>query len=81
MGQGMTGFARDLTHSTYESPDIVALYARPDGLQKPEQTLLGQLGSSLGTMDMLDIGVGGGRTSRHFAPLPRAISASTTRPP
>ncbi len=72
MGQGMTGFARDLTHSTYESPDIVALYARPDGLQKPEQTLLAQLGSSLRTMDMLDIGVGGGRTSRHFAPLARS---------
>lgn len=71
MGQGMTGLARDLTRSAYESPDIVALYARPDGLQKPEQTLLAQLGPSLGTMDMLDIGVGGGRTTRHFAPLVR----------
>lgn len=71
MGQGMTGFAPDLTHSTYESPDIVALYARPDGLQKPEQTLLAQLGPTLGKLDMLDIGVGGGRTTRHFAPLAR----------
>jgi len=71
MGQGMTGFVPDLTQSTYESPDIVALYARPDGLQKPEQTLLAQLGPSLGAMDMLDIGVGGGRTTRHFAPLAR----------
>ncbi len=65
----MTGFASDLTHSTYESPDIVALYARPDGLQKPEEMLLAQLRPSLGAMDMLDVGVGGGRTTRHFAPL------------
>ncbi len=71
MGQGMTGWAPDLSRSAYESPDIVALYARPDGLQKPEQTLLAELGPSLGSMDMLDIGVGGGRTTRHFAPLAR----------
>ena len=67
----MTAFPPDLTRSAYESPDIVALYARPGGLQKPEQTLLAQLGPSLGSMDMLDIGVGGGRTTRHFAPLAR----------
>lgn len=72
MGPGMTGFASDLTHATYESPDIVALYARPDGLQKPEETLLSRLRPSLGSMDMLDIGVGGGRTTRHFAPLVRS---------
>lgn len=71
MGQGMTAFPPDLTRSAYESPDIVALYARPDGLQKPEQTLLAQLAPSLGAIDMLDIGVGGGRTTRHFAPLAR----------
>ncbi len=71
MGERMTGFASDLTRSTYESPDIVALYARPDGLQKPEETILAQFGSSLGAMDMLDIGVGGGRTTRYFAPLAR----------
>ncbi|WP_428681621.1 class I SAM-dependent methyltransferase [Reyranella sp.] len=65
----MTGFASDLTHVAYESPDIVALYAGPDGLQEPEATLLAQLGSSLGEIEMLDIGVGGGRTTRHFAPL------------
>ena len=72
MGQGMTGFPSDITRSAYESPDIVALYARPDGLQKPEQTLLAELAPSLGSMDMLDIGVGGGRTTRHFAPLVRS---------
>ena len=65
----MTGLPPDSSHSTYESPDIVALYARPDGLQKPEQTLLAQLRPELGSMDMLDIGVGGGRSTRHFAPL------------
>lgn len=68
----MPDFPSDLTHATYESADIVALYARPDGLQKPEQTLLTQLGSSLGSMDMLDIGVGGGRSTRYFAPRARS---------
>lgn len=67
----MSGRRTDLTRSAYESADIVALYARPDGLQKPEQALLAKLGPSLGAMDMLDIGVGGGRTTRHFAPLAR----------
>lgn len=71
MGKGMTGPATDLSRAAYESPDIVALYGRPDGLQKPEETLLAQLRPSLGRLDMLDIGVGGGRTTRHFAPLAR----------
>jgi SAM-dependent methyltransferase len=72
MGQGMTGFAADVSLMAYESPDIVAMYARPDGLQKPEETLLAQLGPSLGSIDMLDIGIGGGRTTRHLAPLVRS---------
>lgn len=62
-------FTSDLTRRTYESPSIVALYGRPDPLQKPERTLLTQLEPTIGDMAMLDIGVGGGRTSRYFAPL------------
>lgn len=65
-------FAPDLTHRTYESPGIVALYGRPDPLQKPERTLLTQLEPRIGSMAMLDIGVGGGRTSRYFAPLAKS---------
>ena len=49
----MTGFPPDLTRSAYESPDIVALYARPDGLQKPEQTLLAQLESDQVILDFV----------------------------
>lgn len=64
--------ASDLTHRTYESADIVALYGRPEPLQKPEKTLLAQLEHRIGNMAMLDIGVGGGRTSRYFAPLAKS---------
>ena len=38
-------------------------------LQKPEQTILDLLRPQLHGMSMLDIGVGGGRTTHHFAPL------------
>ena len=51
----MTGLAPDLSHSAYESPDIVALYARPDGLQRPEQALLARLAPSLGTIAWQEI--------------------------
>ncbi len=59
----------ELSRSTYESVDIVELYAKQDALQPPEQTILNLLRSRLHQMSMLDIGVGGGRTTQHFAPF------------
>lgn len=53
----------------YESDDLVRIYAQHDHLQNPEQTILGLLRSQLSRMKMLDIGVGGGRTTYHFAHL------------
>lgn len=55
--------------TTYESRDIVKRYANLDYLQKPEETILDHLAPQLKHMKMLDIGVGGGRTTSYFAPL------------
>jgi len=39
------------------------------GLRPPETTIIEQYRNHWPAMSMLDIGVGGGRTTRHFAPL------------
>jgi len=54
---------------TYERDYVVRLYARTNELQKPEAVLLAAFGSDLKEMKMLDVGVGAGRTTAHFAPL------------
>ena len=55
----------------YESRKIVKHYATLNELQRPERTILDQLAPTLGCMKMLDIGVGGGRTTSYFAPFVR----------
>jgi ubiquinone/menaquinone biosynthesis C-methylase UbiE len=55
--------------NTYESQDVVKSYSAQEDLQKPEETILNSLKNRLGNMRMLDIGVGGGRTTLHFAGL------------
>lgn len=52
--------------TSYEAEPIVAMYARDTALQRPEQVLFEGLRSRLATMDILDLGVGAGRTSRHL---------------
>lgn len=54
---------------TYEKSAFIHYYAIADKLQKPEQTILNILKDNLINMKMLDIGVGGGRTTIHFAKL------------
>ena len=44
-------------------------YAHRAYLYKPEETVLNELKHKLSDMVFLDIGVGGGRTTIHFAPL------------
>ena len=44
-------------------------YAGRSGLMPPEEALLRRLGDRLQGMDMLDLGVGAGRTTAVFAPL------------
>ncbi len=53
--------------TTYQAADVVRYYAHLQQLQPAEATILGLLESKLATMTMLDIGVGAGRTTRHFA--------------
>lgn len=54
---------------TYESPDIVDFYKLLQDLTPPEHTILNLFKTKLPQMNVLDIGVGGGRTTKHFAPL------------
>lgn len=58
-------------HTVYQRRDVVAFYERSAELQPPERTILEELRPRLGEMRMLDLGVGGGRTTMHFAPLVR----------
>lgn len=64
----MTSRRGDRDRDTYEDPLIVSSYGRQRLLQPPEQTVLDELAPELGQMDMLDLGVGAGRTAWHFAP-------------
>lgn len=53
----------------YQAHDVVQEYAAAMHLQKSEQAILKLLEGRLSRMSMLDIGVGGGRTTLHFARL------------
>jgi len=55
--------------TTYTATSIVNYYAGLNWLQPAEIAILEQLQPQLGTMKMLDMGVGGGRTTLYFAPL------------
>ncbi len=57
--------------STYETDSVVSEYAAAAELQPPEQAVIALLGSELRNARMLDIGIGGGRTTAHFAPRVR----------
>jgi SAM-dependent methyltransferase len=55
----------------WESENIVKKWVAKTTLEKPEETILNELRVELPKMMMLDIGVGGGRTTHDFAPLTR----------
>jgi ubiquinone/menaquinone biosynthesis C-methylase UbiE len=52
---------------TYTSRRIVQHYAQLKMLQPAEQTILDLLQGQMANMKMLDVGVGGGRTTQHFS--------------
>jgi ubiquinone/menaquinone biosynthesis C-methylase UbiE len=59
---------------TYQTGDVVRHYTQLQRLQPGEAVILDELRSAIGDAQlkqwsMLDIGVGAGRTSKHFAPL------------
>jgi len=54
--------------NTYESSHAVREFEKLSDLQPPERTILDLIAPSLGRARMLDLGVGAGRTTVHFAP-------------
>ncbi|MDJ0730073.1 MAG: class I SAM-dependent methyltransferase [Crocosphaera sp.] len=59
----------DKNLKTYLTSDVVNYYQYLEQLQPAEETLIKRLRHQLPTMKMLDLGVGGGRTTKHFFPL------------
>jgi ubiquinone/menaquinone biosynthesis C-methylase UbiE len=54
---------------TFTTAGVVKHYCQLSLLQPAEQTILDLLQHQLSAMRMLDIGVGGGRTTQHFSPF------------
>lgn len=54
--------------ATWQDPDLVPEYAQLNGLLGAEPRILDELRPRLGAWSMLDVGVGAGRTTAHFAP-------------
>ncbi|HUM04663.1 MAG TPA: class I SAM-dependent methyltransferase [Terriglobales bacterium] len=59
----------EYNQSVYESDALAVQYAQQQPLQPPEETILEIVKRELAPKRMLDIGVGGGRTTHHFAAL------------
>jgi ubiquinone/menaquinone biosynthesis C-methylase UbiE len=56
----------------YDSEQVSIDYGNRDYLEPAEETFITEMGPSrFAAMDMLDMGVGGGRTTKYFAPLVR----------
>jgi len=53
----------------YNSESISRDYATRDYLEPAERAVIETLSPNLSSMEMLDMGVGGGRTTKYFAPL------------
>ncbi len=59
----------DKNLKTYSTSDVVNYYQYLQQLQPAEETIIKLLKNKLSNMRMLDLGVGGGRTTKHFFPL------------
>jgi ubiquinone/menaquinone biosynthesis C-methylase UbiE len=59
----------DHNKTAYTAPRIVNYYAQLNTLQPAEKAVLDLLKRQPSTIKMLDIGVGGGRTSQHFSKI------------
>jgi len=61
--------------TTYLSPEVIDYYANYGTLQAPEEAIFKILKPKLSEARMLDIGVGGGRTTVFFAPEVKSYTA------
>jgi ubiquinone/menaquinone biosynthesis C-methylase UbiE len=52
----------------FDAPDVVTAYAAMEWLQAGERTILDEFAAQWSSLRLLDIGIGGGRTTHHFAP-------------
>jgi SAM-dependent methyltransferase len=59
----------DPNYETYCDPAIADYYQHLQQIQGAEAVILEELRATLATARMLDMGVGGGRTTRYFAPV------------
>lgn len=57
----------DRNRTSYQNDKIIYIYSKANYLDKPEVMLLYKFEEKLKSMHMLDIGVGGGRTTNYFA--------------
>ncbi len=60
---------QDKNLKTYSTSDVVNYYQYLQQLQPAEETIINLLKDKLSTLKMLDLGVGGGRTTKYFFPL------------
>jgi ubiquinone/menaquinone biosynthesis C-methylase UbiE len=70
----------ELNFQFYASAEAVGHYAACSELQPAERAILEILRPDLSRMRMLDLGVGGGRTTGHFAPLVRSYLGADYSP-
>ena len=55
--------------SAYRNRQVAEAYATASDLYAPEKAIIDLLRSELGKLCVLDLGIGGGRTTKHLAPL------------
>ncbi len=60
---------RNSSRDEYGSEGVVDDYANRSELQRPEAAILDEFRTQIASGSMLDIGVGGGRTTMHFGPV------------
>lgn len=74
------GAEPETSREYFRRADVVSEYASFDFLLAPERTILEELAPRLAGARMLDLGVGAGRTTLHFAPLVREYVAIDISP-